>query len=66
MIVSQGYYRDVCIPARYEDRSVQYWVPSYERSYVTVPSYGGGYYGHGGYGYSRPSYGSSFNFSYRR
>ena len=34
VLVAAGYYQTVCIPARYETRTVQAWVPGY---YVDAP-----------------------------
>lgn len=51
--VNAGGWRDVCVPARYENRTVQVWVPGYV-SYYAAPRY-----------YAAPSFGLDLNFRSR-
>lgn len=37
--VSEGYYRDVVIPAQYETRAVRVWVPGYAAPVYAAPVY---------------------------
>ena len=59
VLVNPGGWREVCVPARYENRTVQVWVPGCV-SYYAAPRYYAPSY------YSSPSFGLDLNFRSRR